>query len=241
MRLIYSSQIDDTVTYTPVSENANYPVENIYSQRLSKKYRTTGDTAESIIMDAGLGNTIKANSFTIAGHNFTSAATLHIQANAADAWGAPTLDETITWAAETIAAFFTLTDLRYWRFTMVDAANTDTYLEMGNLKLAEYLQITKGPARGVTLKKTDTTQSFMSGGGQYFATQGYTVRNGSLNFPHWTNAVAATYETMLDAVINAVPVVMVIDENNMDIIFPIYCIIAGNYDKTELKNGSYGW
>ena len=61
MRILYDSVIDSAVTLTPSSENANYPVENIYDGRLSKQFRTTGDTSENIVIDAGAGNTIMAS------------------------------------------------------------------------------------------------------------------------------------------------------------------------------------
>jgi len=224
---------------TASSENANYPVENIYSPRLSKYFKTTGDTSENIVFDAGAGNTLQANTFTISGHNFTASATLKIQANASDAWGSPTLDESITYGAETIVTFFTLTDLRYWRFTMADAANPDTILKIGNVKLDEYLQITKGPARGLTEKIIDTTQEFYSGGGQHYATQGSRYRTYDLSFKYWENDMRESIRTMLASVQKNTPVVIIIDEDNTDKMYPCYCVIRGDFPVTELA--PYTW
>ena len=239
MRILYDSILDDTNLYTPVSENANYPIENIYNEKLSREYRTTGITAENIVIDAGVGNTLDADTFTISGHNFTSSATLKIQANATDSWGAPTLDTSITYGAETIATSFTGTDLRFWRFTMADATNTDGYLKMGRLMLGDYLQITKGASKRFMETINDTTSGYTSGGGQYYAVQGYRYRTYDLNFPYWSNSMRESIRTILASVQNVSPVVLIIDESNTDTLYPVYCIIEGDFNVTHLHD--YKW
>ena len=241
MRILWNNLLVSTLTYTPSSEDANYPVENIFDVRLSRQFRTTGDTSEQIVIDAGAGNTLDMDSFSISGHNFTSAATVKIQANATDAWGAPTLDETMTYGPETMVAFFTGTDKRFWRLDIADAANPDTVIKIGRLMGTDYLQITKSTKRGMTEKINDTTQPYISGGGQYYATQGYRYRSYTFPFPYWTNTMRESIRTMLTAVQNTSPVVLVIDENNTDKIYPMYSIIGGDFSVTELQKSGYNW
>lgn len=52
MRLLHDNKID-IATLTPSSENANYPAANLKDTRLSRKWRTTGDEDESLLIDAG--------------------------------------------------------------------------------------------------------------------------------------------------------------------------------------------
>lgn len=52
MRLLHSNKINGA-TLTPSSENANYPASNLKDTRLSRKWRTTGDEDESLLIDAG--------------------------------------------------------------------------------------------------------------------------------------------------------------------------------------------
>jgi len=239
MRILWDNKLDDTMTYTPSSENPNYLVTNIYDTRLSRVWKTTGDTSENLVIDAGAGNTIEADTFTISGHNLTSAATLKIQANDTDVWTSPNLDQSITWLEGNIITFFTTTDERYWRFTMVDATNPDGVLDIGRLMLGEYLTITKGASKRLKETISDTTKGYISGSGQYYASQGYRYRTYDLNFPYWTEAMRQSIITMLDSVQNLYPVMLVIDENNMDKLLPCYCVILGDLVVTNLN--VYQW
>jgi hypothetical protein len=73
------------------------------------------------------------------GVNFTTAATVKIQANATDAWGGPSFDETITVSGlGTDPPFYNLChkfasaqNFRYWRLSINDAANPDGFYEVG--------------------------------------------------------------------------------------------------------------
>ncbi len=113
------------------SENINYPLTNLFDYRLSRKYRTdAGTTTATIVFDAGAAITV--NSIDIAGHNISSGvSTLKFQGNASDSWGAPSVDETLTYAAGVINKDFTGGSYRYWRLHIIDAGNTDTYIEIG--------------------------------------------------------------------------------------------------------------
>ncbi len=52
MRLLHDNKIDGA-TLTPSSENANYLAANLKDTRLSRKWRTTGDEDESLLIGAG--------------------------------------------------------------------------------------------------------------------------------------------------------------------------------------------
>jgi len=52
MRLLHDNKIDGA-TLTPSSVNINYPVSNLKDTRLSRKWRTTGDEDESLLIGAG--------------------------------------------------------------------------------------------------------------------------------------------------------------------------------------------
>lgn len=112
------------------SENVNFPLTNLFDSRLSRYYRTdTGTTTATIVFDPGSAVTV--NSICIAGHNISSGATIKFQGNATDSWGAPTIDETLTWSSGVINKDFTGDTLEYWRLHIIDAGNTDTFIKIG--------------------------------------------------------------------------------------------------------------
>jgi len=122
---------------TPNSENINYPATNILDSRLSRIFRTVAaTTTATIVFDAGSAVTV--DSIAIANHNISSGVTtFKIQGNATDAWGGPSVDETLTWAAGIVTKQFTGGSYRYWRLHIIDAGNTDTFIELGRVFLAD--------------------------------------------------------------------------------------------------------
>lgn len=115
------------------SENINYPLVNLFDSRLSRYFRTdSGTTTATIVFDAGAAITV--NSIDIAGHNISSGvSTLKFQGNATDAWGGPSVDETLTWVAGVINKDFTGGSYRYWRLHIIDAGNSDTFIKLGRV------------------------------------------------------------------------------------------------------------
>lgn len=113
------------------SENINYPLTNLFDYRLSRKFRTdAGTTTATIVFDAGAAITVK--SICVAGHNISSGVTvLKFQGNATNVWTSPSVDETLTYSSGIINKDFTGGSYQFWRLHVVDAANTDTYIEIG--------------------------------------------------------------------------------------------------------------
>lgn len=77
------------------------------------------------------------------GHNISSGATVKIQGNATDSWGAPSVDETITYQAGTMFRYLTTTprSFRYWRLLITgDSANPDGWLEASEVFLGGYFE-----------------------------------------------------------------------------------------------------
>ena len=115
MRILWDNEFDK-YTITANSEETGYPATNLNQDfTLAKKTRTTDDTAETWLIDAGVGNTIEMTCAAIGdGHNLTSGATIKFQGNATDSWGSPSIDEALTYAAGNIIKFFTGGSYRFW-------------------------------------------------------------------------------------------------------------------------------
>lgn len=132
----------DAAAVTASSELVTLPASNIKHIWKSRVWRATGDASEWIRFDMGAATAVRA--FALVGHNFTSAAAVHVQANATDVWTAPSLDVTVAWHEKVFVHLWNADQsYRYWRVTISDAANPDGYVEAGRI----YLGPTASPER----------------------------------------------------------------------------------------------
>ena len=228
MKLIYDSWLDD-YTLEASSAAANFPAANVQQIHLAKPWRTIGIVDESILIDAGFGNTLNPTAAAIAGHNLSSGATVKIQGNDADLWVGPTVNETIIWRAGVMTYFFTGSGLRFWRFHFADAANPDGYIQAGRLMLGDHLQM---PAvqPDVNLPRRTTSRRVESITGQVYTDRGVSFRVPGFVVPVVTEAERQAMQVMWDEVENAGPLVLVIWEDSLAIENAIYCVL----DQDEL-------
>jgi len=126
------------VVITPDSAATLYPKTNLYNNNPASVFRTTDAAgAHNIVFDFGTATSI--DTLAIANPNFRSSATITIQANAANAWGAPSFTEVVNCsglandpAFENLFHKFSSTqNFRYYRLLMSDIGNPDGYYEIG--------------------------------------------------------------------------------------------------------------
>lgn len=89
MKILYDNRaIASTATITASSEATGYEASvSLKDTRLARKWRTTGDTAESVVIYNAEG--IAATYCVIMGHNLTSDATVTLQGNDTNVWTSP--------------------------------------------------------------------------------------------------------------------------------------------------------
>lgn len=124
---------EDTLVDTS-TEDAVYIDDYLYDYRPSRPFYFTAKAAQWVKIDFGAATDVTL--CAVFNHNFTDAATIRIQGNAADAWGAPTVNELMTWREFDMYHVFSASQ-RYWRFYVDDAANPD-YPRIGDLWLGEW-------------------------------------------------------------------------------------------------------
>jgi hypothetical protein len=238
MRFFYSNEIDnESYTLTANTENASYPVENVQTYQLSKKYWSTGDSDEWVKVDAGAANTITATMAYIAGHNLSSGATvIKIQGNATDAWGAPTVDQSFTYAAGAMWKTFSTQSLRYWRYQFADAANPDTVLKLGRLGLGTYIDLTNWADTGFTRRIVDTSTVEKSVTGQDYGDERITFLEYDFTFPYLSNAERLLLEAMYQSVKRVKPVLFIANPSDTTLL-PLYCTIS----KFEMHTHKIAW
>lgn len=218
----------DSYTITANSEESGYPATNIQDVALTKATRSTGDTSEWWKIDAGAGNTITATGAAIAGHNITSGATIKIQGNATDAWGGPTVDETITHKTAVMTEFFSTQSLRFWRFLVEDASNPDTYIKIGRLFLGTYISQSNVIAKDFPEQHIDTSFVDHTVTGEVYGDQGIVYKLYNYQFPYLTNTQKGQIQTMFETVGLIKPVFFIPDESDLAKVPPLYGTINDN-------------
>lgn len=216
MRILWDNEYDNSGnTITANSESSVYGLENLDDYQLVKVYRSTGDSAEWVKIDAGAGSTITATCAAICSHNLTDGATIKIQGNDTDAWATPTVDESFTHDSGNMVKTFTSATHRYWRFSFADGSNPDGYIEIGRLFLGTYLTLDT-PYTDFPYSIIDTSVVDSSITGQSYGDEGITLREYSFNWNHFTNTEKENIVTMFEDVKTVKPVVIVPDPDNTD-------------------------
>jgi len=126
---------------------------NLIDMARDARYRSKElEAPNTITIDLGAPTEIEA--LILYDHNMTAAAAITLEADAAATFdsgggGAPELSEAVTWAADKIIHYLAAaTTKQYWRIKITDAANPDTYIEIGELFLGPYLELTKNMELG---------------------------------------------------------------------------------------------
>ncbi len=210
-------KIDETAkdsTLSVNSENVNYALTNILDSRLTRTFRTVaGITTVNIVFDAG--SAINVTSICIANHNITSGATIKLQGNATDSWGSPSVDETVTWNAGIIKKDISQETYRYWRISIVDGSNPDTYIEIGRAWIGDLFNTAFiSPVFGHT--RNSMSEKSSPFGQTYLDKRGFRSMV-SVRFPWMTQAEKANLITQFEIVDIGTPFFVTFDETDMDV------------------------
>jgi hypothetical protein len=116
------------------------------------RYRSAALGSPNTI-DAYLASAQEVKAIVIYDHNFTDAATLSIEGDSAPTFdtdgGSAEFSEALTWTDEKIVHFLSAAQTyRYWRLNVTDAANPDAFIEIGELFLGSYLELSRNYVNG---------------------------------------------------------------------------------------------
>lgn len=173
MRLMFDNLADYSATViTAGSEDAYLPVENVQHPHRSKVYRTgTAAAAEWIKFDLGSAKAVQ--SVILLDHTLTGSDSLiKLQGNATDSWGAPSVDETLTYNAGTLAKFLSAAQTyRWWRVIFTKSAAGETR-DIGRIFLGPYYECVKNISfGGLKITPVDLSDTGRSIGGQTYSDQ----------------------------------------------------------------------
>lgn len=230
MRIAYSNLVDDA-TLTASSEDLRFPVENTQDQRLAKPWRTQTVTGITCVVDLGAAAAVDV--VAIVGHTISTSATINIEANASDSWGGPSFSTSLTALENMILKYFTAAQTyRYWRFTVEDASNSSSYVDIGRLWLGEYLALDPAATTDFTVSKLRNDNVTYGQGRQKFATPGVGWRRFDLSFRRHAGTMLTAIQTMYDTVGNHTSLIFSNFDTRRDyeIVEPVYCSIVGSLD-----------
>ena len=92
-----------------------------------------------ITINVDLGSAQEVKALILYDHNLTSAATITLKGV-----DPPIFSEAVTWASSKILHYLSVaTTKRYWQIQITDAANTDVYIDIGDVFLGSYMELSK--------------------------------------------------------------------------------------------------
>lgn len=126
-----SNNLIDGATITPSTVDAQYPVANLNDERRTKTFRSTTN-ADNIVFDFGIAESVDSFAIVDNWQNGFRIATLTLEANGTDSWGAPAFTTTVTLDTTFGVGIKTFTSESY-RFWRVVVTGTLGYCEISNM------------------------------------------------------------------------------------------------------------
>ena len=236
-------------TVTASSESPDYLFSTaLIDSRLSRTGRTLSDDSQWVLFTFAAA--VDVDIVGIFGNNFTSAATVKIQANATDSWGSPSIDVEMTYTknpyktidkgrdvGEWTHQFSSTESYKYWRISVNDAANPDTYIEMGFVFLDEAITF-PGMAVNHVIKMNTTSEASFSDSGQAYGLKRVKYNSLAISYPAETNAQRKTVENFFYEVDVVTPYMMLLWESNLDTQRPLYMINTGLPEFQRAENAT---
>lgn len=199
-RVLYQNLIKtQTALLTPSTEDAEYPATNLYNDNYSEVWRTTTSASQQTLV-INMNAAVSVSAIALGNINFSSSATVKIQWNTSDSWGAPAGEETLNVSGldgkrrclyHELSATQTY---QYWRLVITDTTLTEDFLELGELSLGIPVELfdnfdisnTKQLVRNNTELRTEYNQAYV-----------YTRDYGFIFDLTWTNAYETTRDQLL--------------------------------------------
>lgn len=210
IRFLYTFEFDGADAITSSSEDTELYDDNVVTDFVEEKWRTTDVSTEWVKFDLGAATNI--NCIGIFGHNLTSGATVQIQGNATDSWAGPSYNQTLTWYDERIAYCFAATEsYRWWRLYLSDATNPDGYLEIGRICAGVYVEPGVNYRQDYSRRYIDPSEKYETPGRQTYAREKAKYWEYRMGFAALSSTDQTTFETMFDAIGRTKPVVLMAD------------------------------
>lgn len=242
MRLFYTNRIDaEGVVITATSEVDTLPAENVADEFRKRVWRTgTSSALEAVVFDLGSAKAVTA--VILLDHTLTSGDSLiKVQGHTSDSWGAPAFSQTLTHAADIIAAVFASQTYRYWRVTFTKSSAGESR-DIGRIFLGTYDETDEAPDYdGLQTSPDDLSRRQTTIGGQEYVELIEQREVVKCDFTHISNTMKAALQTYIAAVGNAVShFIQVATSSPFDTVFYVRMSNAPRF-KVEAMDASPVW
>ena len=213
-RFMWRNLINEISSVTLTATSATVPVANLAHHQLGKAWRTSGVAEESVTIDLGTTSEI-VRVVAVAGHNLRSGASVEVLQSSDGAnftsvasinpfvgttgFGEGGFGEggfgggiiSITGEVQAIVMlFFAALTKRYWRITLRDAGNADTFIKVGRIFLGDYWEPAAQIMRQWSVEVIDETSIEKSIGGQKWRNIRNSFNRVSFRLPHLSKSEA---------------------------------------------------
>jgi len=218
VRILYNSDTWDAGTITSSSEVTGLEDDNAVQGFVGKPWRATGDSSEYWRVD--LGSATNLTCFGIFGHNFTSSATVKLQANTSNSFGSPPFDQTLTIATDSDGVvlprlvFFLNQTYRWWNIDVADASNPDGYLEAGRIIAGQHWEPTRTITDGFNMRRRDLSAGERTPGVGWYKRERKRARTANVGFELFDRAQHEKFDTVFTKVGDSGHLVLSIDPTN---------------------------
>jgi hypothetical protein len=236
MRILHTDLLID-LALSASSERSGFPATNVQHPHLTRTWRSVALTSQRLTFDAGGGLTIAPTLVVIAAHNLTSSATLSVEQNSTDAWGAPPVSVPAVIVDGLILVYLPGVAYQYLSILFNDATNPATYIEIGRVEGGVYWQSAEDIDRGTEDGVEDTTRVTESVTGQSFGDLGQQKQTYRVSFGIMQAETRVSLKAIYAAVGQHMPIILIPNENALDVLPPLYCRMTKSIQFT----GAGGW
>ena len=238
MKILYDNLVN-SATISSTTENPDYLFSTaLVDSRLSRVGRTLDITGQDVKFS--LTTAVDVTYIAITAHNFTSSATVKLQANTSDSWTTPAFETTLTDCGAWCVDSFTKQTYQYWRLFIDDDTNSDGYIEIGYVFLGEDLTM-PGMNRAMIIPQKTNSASSKSTSGQLYGDKRLNYKAAEIKF----DVIEEDERQLIKAFFNYVdiitPFVLLIWEDDLDVEEPIYCNLTEELSWNKLDINGLLW
>jgi len=205
--VFYENQIRElAAVITPSEESPIYPATNLVLNNCCLTFRSLTANATPVRLVIDMGAAVACDAIAMANINIRDTATVTIEANATDSWGAPTYSQTISLADylgdpnDFQYNFAATKTFRYWRLSITDNGNPDGFIEIGELFIGTPIALTDIHDSGIPVTISPNNIEHRTEYGQAYVYERSQVKTWELN---WSNVQTETRDE-LKAFFNAI-------------------------------------
>lgn len=233
MQILYDNNVFDA-TIDSSTEHPEFTFSSaLIDRRLSRVGRTLAVDVQWIKFS--FSSAIDVTHVAILNHNFTSSATVTIQGNTSDSWATPAFSHVCTIADEIIYSDGLTHTYKYWRITIDDPTNTNTYLELAYVYLgghADFPYYDTTPVFGWV----STAEASQSATGQLYGDLRLVLKTVETTHPDVNQTDLDAIISFFESMDKVTPFILLLAEDSLDVYPPLYCFLTSDISATKSAN-----